>query len=51
MHQGLQKITLTQLILDLGLMCDALSELNLHLQERNIVMYIANKNPNSCSDF
>jgi hypothetical protein len=47
------KITSTQLILDFGLMCDALqelSELNLDSQERNIVRYEHNeqKNPNFC---
>jgi hypothetical protein len=47
MYESLQrKITSTQLILDLGLMCDALlelSELSLDLQECNIIIYIVNK--------
>jgi hypothetical protein len=45
MHQGLQrKVTSTEFILDLGLMCDALqefSELILELQDRNINLYQA----------
>jgi hypothetical protein len=43
MYQGLQwKITSTEFILDLGLMCDALQELSvlsLELQDRNINLY------------
>jgi hypothetical protein len=43
MYQGLQrKITSTEFILDLGLMCDVLqelSELSLELQDRNINLY------------
>jgi hypothetical protein len=45
MYQGLQrKITSTEFILELGLMCDALqelSELSLELQDRNINPYQA----------
>ncbi|KAK0048443.1 E3 SUMO-protein ligase [Biomphalaria pfeifferi] len=47
MYEGLQrKITSTEFVLDLGLMCDALqelSELSLDLQERNIDIYKADK--------
>ena len=47
MYEGLQrKITSTEFVLDLGLMCDALqelSELSLDLQERNIDIYRADQ--------
>src|SRR5215469_7994843 len=47
MYEGLQrKITSTEFLLDLGLMCDALqelSELSLDLQERNIDIYRADQ--------
>jgi len=46
-YEGLKKkITSTEFIMDLGLMCDALqelSELSLDLQERNIDLYKANQ--------
>lgn len=46
-YEGLKKkITSTEFIMDLGLMCDALqelSELSLDLQERNMDLYKANK--------
>ena len=41
-----RKITSTEFLLDLGLMCDALqelSELSLDLQDRNMDLYNANK--------
>ena len=46
-YEGLKKkITSTEFMMDLGLMCDALhelSELSLDLQERNMDLYKANK--------
>ena len=53
-YEGLKKkITSTEFIIDLGLMCDALhelSELSLDLQDRNIDLYKTNnKNNSTCT--